>query len=48
MFNLQCICLKCTETERELGAFTKAQESELEEVRKGNLDLKGIGFSEEK
>lgn len=48
MFNLQCICMECAEKERGLSAFTKAQESELEEVRKGNLNFKGIGFPEEK
>jgi len=40
--------MECAENEKGLSEFTKAQESELEEVRKGNLNYKGIGFPEEK
>jgi len=48
MFNEDCICLECAAKERELETYKNAQEAEMEEVRRGNYNYKGIGFEEKK
>lgn len=43
MFNEDCICMKCKEDESKDKNYKKAREREIEEVRKGNYNFKGIG-----
>lgn len=43
MFNEDCICLDCKDKETKDKNYEKAREVELEEVRKGNYNFKGIG-----
>lgn len=44
MFNEQCICMKCKDAETYRQDYNKACEAEAEQVRKGNLNFKGIGL----
>ena len=43
MFNEDCICMECKEKETKDKNYEKARDKEMEEVRKGNLNYKGIG-----
>jgi len=43
MFNEDWVCFDCLEKEREHPDYKKAQEAELNEIRKGNLNFPGIG-----
>lgn len=42
MFNLECICIKCKEKERQCPDYKKAADAELAEVKKGNYNYRGI------
>lgn len=42
MFNTDCICLACKEAERKRSDYAKAVKAELDEVKKGNYNYKGI------
>lgn len=44
MFNEDCICMDCKAKEREHKNYKKAQDAEINEVRSGNLNFKGIGY----
>jgi hypothetical protein len=41
MFNTDCLCLDCIETERQ--HYRQAVEADHAEIRKGNFNFKGIG-----
>ena len=43
MFNEDCICMECKEKETRDKSYKKARDKEIEEVRKGNYNFKGIG-----
>ena len=43
MFNEDCICMECKEKETKDKDYEKARDNEIEEVKKGNLNYKGIG-----
>lgn len=43
MFNEDCICMECKEKEMKDKNYEKARDKEIEEVKKGNLNYKGIG-----
>lgn len=42
MYNEDCICLICKEKERNRCDYKQAVEAELEEIKKGNYNYKGI------
>ncbi len=42
MFNEDCICIECKDKETQDIDYKKARDKELEEVRKGNYNYKGI------
>lgn len=44
MFNEDCICMKCAEEERKRSDYKKAVQADIEEVKKGNYNFKGIGL----
>lgn len=44
--NTEMICMDCAEKEKEEPDYLLAKEIELEEVRKGNLNYKGIRNNE--
>ncbi|MBP2028853.1 hypothetical protein J2Z35_002691 [Acetoanaerobium pronyense] len=41
-FNTDCICIPCSEKEKEDPDYKRAVKEELEEVKKGNYNFKGI------
>ncbi len=43
MFNEDCICMECKEKERHDKDYERASSIEIEEVKKGNYNFKGIG-----
>lgn len=43
MFNEDCICMDCKDRETKDRNYEKARVREIEEVRKGNYNFKGIG-----
>ena len=43
MFNEDCICMECKDKERQHKDYKLAADAELEEVKKGNYNFKGIG-----
>lgn len=42
MFNTDCICLDCSDKEKKDKDYKKAQEADIEEIKKGNFNFKGI------
>ena len=44
MFNMDCLCKKCKKEEIEHPDYEKARAAELEEIKKGNYNFKGIGY----
>ena len=42
MFSTECICLECKEKERCDPEYETARDAEIEEVKKGNYNFKGI------
>lgn len=44
MFNEDCICLECKAKEQENPAYHAAQKAELEAVKRGERNFKGIGY----
>lgn len=48
MYNEQCICLKCKEKETKRPDYKEAQNAEIEQVKKGNYNFKGIGLTNNK
>lgn len=41
-FDVSCLCLECAQKERQDKDYDKAVQAELEEIRKGNYNYKGI------
>lgn len=42
MFNTDCICMDCLEKEKKDKDYEKAVVAEMEEIKKGNYNYKGI------
>ncbi len=42
MFNTDCICLACKEKEKARNDYKEAVRAELDELKKGNTNYKGI------
>jgi hypothetical protein len=42
MFNTECICMQCSDKEKQEKDFEKAVNAEHEEIKKGNYNYKGI------
>ena len=42
MYSSECICLNCKEKEKAREDYKQAAQAELDEVRKSNLNYKGI------
>lgn len=43
-FNLEIICLDCEDIEKKHPDYEYAKEKENEEVRKGNMNFRGVGW----
>lgn len=44
MYNEDCICMECKRKEKERPDYAQARDAEMEEVRRGNRNYKGIGL----
>jgi hypothetical protein len=44
MFNEQVICMQCKEIEKKHPKYNLASKTEIEEIKKGNYNFKGIGL----
>jgi len=44
MFNEDIICMDCKEQEKKHPDYEKAVNSDIEEIKKGNYNFKGIGY----
>ena len=42
MYSTECLCLACKEKEKTREDYQAAVQAEIDEVRKGNLNYKGI------
>ena len=47
MYNEDVLCLNCKEKEKHFDDYALASETEYQEVKNGNYNFKGIGFSKE-
>ena len=45
MFNEDCLCMDCKEAERKKPEYRSAVEADNAEIRKGNYNFKGIGYT---
>lgn len=45
MFNSDTICIKCKAEEREHPDYRKAVDADVEAIRQGNMNFKGIGWT---
>ena len=43
-FNTDCICMKCAKEERSRSDYGKARDAEMDAVRSGDRNFKGIGW----
>lgn len=43
MFNEDCICMTCCNEEKKDQDYDKAVKADIEEIKKGNYNFKGIG-----
>lgn len=41
-FNTACLCMECSKKEEEVPGYKEAVEAELEEIKKGNYNYKGV------
>lgn len=46
MFNTDIICMECKRAERKRSDYHNAVEADHAEIRKGNYNFGGIGYSE--
>ena len=44
MFNEDVICMDCKEKETHHPDYEKARKADLEEIKRGNYNFKGIGY----
>ncbi len=44
MFNTDCICMDCKKKETQRTDYKKAQDADIQEIRKGNYNFSGIGY----
>jgi hypothetical protein len=44
MFNTDCICMECAKEERSRSDYGKARDAEMDAVRNGDRNFRGIGW----
>lgn len=44
MYNEDVICLDCKEEEKKREDYDKAVKADIDEIKKGNYNFKGIGY----
>ncbi|WP_022754081.1 hypothetical protein [Butyrivibrio fibrisolvens] len=42
MFNSDCICMECKDTERRHSRYKEAQDADITAIRNGNYNYKGL------
>ncbi len=47
MFNQDCICMTCKEKETKRPDYKKAVDADNEQIRQGNYNFEGIGYTTE-
>lgn len=47
MFNEQIICMTCKDKEKKREDYDKAVKADIDEIKKGNFNFKGIGLDGE-
>ena len=45
MYNTDCLCMDCKERERKHSDYKSAVDADHAEIRKGNYNFKGIGYT---
>ena len=45
-FNLDILCIKCSEKEEKHPKYEEARKAEIKECKKGNFNFEGIGYTE--
>jgi len=45
MYNEDCICMECSKAEKQRSNYKDAVEADHAEIRKGNYNFKGIGYT---
>ena len=45
-FNEDCLCMDCIQKERQRDDYKAASDAEIEAVRNGNFNFKGVGLNE--
>ena len=43
-FDTSCICMTCSEEEKNHKDYQKACDAEIEQIKQGNLNFGGIGY----
>lgn len=43
-FNTEMICLKCNQAEKKHPRYGEADQAEINEIKKGNMNFPGIGL----
>lgn len=43
-FNEDCICMECSDKERDHKGYKAACDAEVAEIKKGNYNFKGVGY----
>lgn len=46
MYNEDCLCMDCIESEKKRPDYKAAAEADHAEIRKGNYNFQGIGYPE--
>ena len=46
MYNEDCLCMDCIESEKKRPDYKAAVEADHAEIRKGNYNFQGIGYPE--
>ena len=44
MFNEDCLCMACSEKERQAPEYKSAVDADNVQIQKGNYNFKGIGY----
>ena len=48
IFNTDCICMECKDKERKRTDYKTAADAEIDAVKRGEYNFKGIGYLPEK
>ena len=46
MYNEDCICMECKDKERKREDYKRANDADIEQIKKGNYGFKGVGLND--